>query len=177
MVMDYNDTDDYDSFKKQGAVPFKWEIRPGVPIIHHHQNPRVQSEPMPTQLRPPPAGSYLFSPVQTRTRSFRSLPKIRSDRFRFDRPLLSRPESGSTGCFFSPFLKRLKSNKKTVPNQYNNPNSESDYGLKEIEMLSRWSCSSKKSISPFRASTTSSYSITSSPGPISDAEWASFSLF
>ncbi|OIV96650.1 hypothetical protein TanjilG_09192 [Lupinus angustifolius] len=177
MVMDYNDNDEYDSFKKPGSVPFKWEVKPGVPIIHHHQNQRVQSEPPSPKLRPPPAGSYLFSPVQTCSRSFRSAPKVRSDRFRFDHPLFSRPESVSAGCFFSPFLRRLKSNKKTTANRCNNSDNEPDYELEEIETLSRWSLSSKKSISPFRASTTSSYSITSSPGPISDAEWAGFSLF
>ncbi|KAF1871608.1 hypothetical protein Lal_00020402 [Lupinus albus] len=179
MGMDYNnDNDEYDSFKKPGAVPFKWEIKPGVPIIHHHHNnPRVHSEPPSPKLRPPPPGSYLFSPVQTRSRSFRSVPKIRSDRFRFDRPLLSRPESASAGCFFSPFLRRLRSNKKNIPNRSNNPENKPNCKYEEIETLSRWSLSSKKSLSPFRASTASSYSITTSPGPISDAEWAGFSIF
>lgn len=165
MVMD----DDDDLFKKPGAVPFKWEIKPGVPISH-----QTTESPSP-KLRPPPAGSYPFSPVEPRTHSFRSVPRFRSDRWRFDRPLLSRPESVSSGCFFSPFLRRLQ-RRKTVPKRVTEPENEPDYAS-ELETLSRWSLSSRKSLSPFRVSTTSSSSVASSPRPVSDAEWAGFGLF
>lgn len=52
---------------------------------------------------------------------------------------------------------------------------EEDY-TSELETIGRWSLSSTKSLSPFRASTASS-SVASSPRPISDAEWAGFGLF
>ncbi|XP_073138045.1 uncharacterized protein [Henckelia pumila] len=41
-----------DSFKKPGAVPFKWEIRPGVPKFRNQQK---QTQPV---IRPPPARFY-----------------------------------------------------------------------------------------------------------------------
>ncbi|KAK7282701.1 hypothetical protein RIF29_11684 [Crotalaria pallida] len=176
MVMDYDD--ECDSFKKPGAVPFKWEVKPGVPIISHHHNNHQKpwaKLPEPPSPKPPPAGSYLFSPGEPRSGSFRSTPRVRSDRFRFNRPLLSRPESVSSGCFFSPFLRRLKS-KKTIPKRVTEPENESSYSL-DLEMLSRCSFSSRKSISPFRISTTSSSSVASSPRPIGDTEWAGFGLF
>lgn len=170
------DIDD-DSFKKPGAVPFKWEIKPGLPMVHHnnHQNQQIQSPESPSlKLKPPPpAGSYLLSPVEPRTRSFRSTPKGRSDRWRFDKPLLARPEIvSSSGCFFSPFLRRLRS-RKTVPKRVVEP----DY-TSELETLGRWSLSSRKSSpSPFRTSTATSSSVASSPRPVTDAEWAGFGLF
>lgn len=189
-----------DSFKKPGAVPFKWEIKPGVPKTHQHQNhqqkripppspprqpTRVQaynhhrSSEMPSpKLKPPPAGSYcyVFSPVDSRTGSFRSSPRIRSDRWRFDLPLLSRPESVSTGCFLSPLLRRMPSKKKTRKPLIE-PEPESDY-ISNLETLARWSFSSRKSLSPFRDSSSSSVSsYQSSPRPVADAEWAGFGLF
>lgn len=157
-----------DSFKKPGAVPFKWEIKPGLPIPHHHHSPESPS----SKLKPPPLlGSYKLSPVEPRTRSFRSNSKVRSNRWRFERPLLSQPEIvTSSGCFFSPFLKRLRS-KKTVPKRVVEP----DY-TSEVNTISRWSLSSTKSPSPFRHSTVSS-SVASSPRPVGDVEWAGFGLF
>ncbi|XAR62830.1 hypothetical protein NMG60_11017726 [Bertholletia excelsa] len=39
-----------DSFKKPGAVPFKWEIRPGVPKFQHHrQQPSPSPSPSPSR--------------------------------------------------------------------------------------------------------------------------------
>ncbi|KAL5075689.1 hypothetical protein RYX36_014673 [Vicia faba] len=156
------------SFKKPGAVPFKWEIKPGLPIPHHHHNPESPS----FRLKPPPlTGSYKLSPVEPRTRSFRSNSKVRSNRWKFERPLLSQPEIvTSSGCFFSPFLKRLRS-KKTVPKRVVEP----DYAS-EVDAIGRRSLSSTKSHSPFRRSTVSS-SVASSPQPVGDVEWAGFGLF
>jgi hypothetical protein len=162
-----------DSFKKPGSVPFKWEIKPGLPIPHHHhhQNPESPS----FKLKPPPQlGSYKLSPVDSRTRSFRSSPKVGSERWRFERPLLAQPECvTSSGCFFSPFLKRLRSRKKVVKKVV-----EPDY-TSELETIGRWSFSSSttKSLSPFRRPSTVSSSVASSPQPIGDAEWAWFGLF
>ncbi|XP_054799683.1 uncharacterized protein LOC129304072 [Prosopis cineraria] len=174
-----------DSFKKPGAVPFKWEVKPGVPRApqnHAHQKPkplsqsraqsfdhRRSSELNSSQLKPPPAGYYMFSPVEPRPRSFRSSPRIRSERWRFERPLLARPESVSTGCFLSPLLRRMTSRKKLQ-----RPAVKSDY-TSDVETLARWSLSSSKSLSPFHDSTTSSSSSrsnVSSPRPGSDSEWA-----
>lgn len=161
---------DGDSFKKAGAVPFKWEVKPGLPIVQqklHHQ--KLESPSL--KLRPPPpVGAYLLSPAEPRSRSFRSTPRDRSDRWRFKRPLLAQAESVSSGCFFSPFLRRLQRRKKVPKRVF-----EEDY-RPELETLGRWSLSSTKSLSPFRASTTSS-SVASSPRPVSDAEWAGFGLF
>ncbi|KAL1309859.1 hypothetical protein HN51_052597 [Arachis hypogaea] len=172
------------SFRKPGAVPFKWEIKPGVPVHHNHhtyhnhhdhQEPQVQSpEPPSPKLRPPPAGLYPFSLAEPRTRSFRSSPRVRSDRWRFDRPLITRPETVSAGCFFSPLLRRLSS-KKAGSKRFAKPDKESQ-SVSELETLSRWSLSSRKSLSPFRVSTSSS-SVASSPRLVGDAEWAGFGLF
>ncbi|MED6162380.1 hypothetical protein PIB30_069933 [Stylosanthes scabra] len=172
------------SFRKPGAVPFKWEIKPGVPVHHthhnhhnqhYHQEPHVHSpEPPSPKLRPPPAGLYPFSPVEPRTRSFRSSPRVRSDRWRFERPLITRPEIVSSGCFFSPLLRRLSS-KKAGPKRVTKPDKETR-SVSELETVPRWSLSSRKSLSPFRVSTSSS-SVASSPRPVGDAEWAGFGLF
>lgn len=187
-----------DSFKKPGAVPFKWEIKPGVPKSqqnHLHRKPTTPSSPpsrAQTQscdhrrsselnslkLRPPPAGYYVLPPVEPRTRSFRASPRVRSDRWRFEKPLLARPESVSTGCFFSPLLRRVASRKRIQKPVVAEDERESDY-TSELETLARWSLSSRKSLSPFRDSTTSSSSRSnqSSPRPVRDVEWAGFGLF
>ncbi|KAG5575312.1 hypothetical protein H5410_055446 [Solanum commersonii] len=176
-----------ESFKQAGAIPFKWEIRPGVPKLQHSQQPLIKQEdpqevaennrsrPIPeTPLKPPPAADFNFQqPIEEpRTRSFRSAPRARSDRHVLN--LLTRPAVGvaSDWCFPSPLLKRAtKKNmkmKKTGPE----PEPEPDY-LSDLETVSRWSVSSRKSISPFHDSLSSSFSSReSSPRrPVSDADW------
>ncbi|EEF42117.1 probable ion channel CASTOR [Ricinus communis] len=192
-----------DSFKKPGAVPFKWEIRPGVPKIQHHQQPKQLSppklpspsppfnlrrpsvSPLPTpqpqlKLKPPPAGFIFLPPPEPRTHSFRSAPRTRSERWRFDQPTRVGPECVSPGCFpSSPLLKRKGSKRRTSHVHIDIPGSESegDY-VSDLETLARWSLSSRKSFSPFNDSSVSSYSSSqSSPRPVSDAEWAGFGLF
>ncbi|KAI4337846.1 hypothetical protein L6164_016215 [Bauhinia variegata] len=188
-----------DSFKKPGAVPFKWEIKPGVPRVQQQQqkqkcapppslplqpsrvesyNHRRSSELLYPKLKPPPAGCYaLPSPVEPRTRSFRSSPRVRSDRLRFERTLITRTDSVSTGCFFSPLLRRIPS-KRVIRRPVIEPEGDDDY-TSDLETLARWSLSSKKSLSPFRDSPSSSSlsSYRSSPRPVGDAEWAGFGLF
>lgn len=188
--------DDYDdSFTKPGAIPFKWEIRPGVPKIQTQQ----QKQPLPPpphphihkhlNLKPPPSGSLFLPPPEphTRSRSFRSpsAARTRSERWRFEQPdnILARrpgrPDTVSAGCFMSPLLRRKSasnskrgSGARTVPV----PESEPDY-TSDLETLARWSLSSRKSLlSPFRDSPTSTSS-SSSPRPVCDAEWAGFGLF
>ncbi|MFQ6642377.1 hypothetical protein Gotur_017695 [Gossypium turneri] len=121
----------YDSFIKPGAVPFKWEIRPGVP--KQPQNPKQQpplpplppppppspfinnqrsspnlSGPLfpPQKLKPPPAGSYLLLTSEPQTHSFRSTTRSNSERSLFDRPVQVHLECVSHGCFPSPLLRR-----------------------------------------------------------------------
>ncbi|KAA8538404.1 hypothetical protein F0562_028050 [Nyssa sinensis] len=173
MVMD-------DSFKKPGAVPFKWEIRPGVPKLqqpeskHHHRSFLEQQQQSathhrsfscaPQKLRPPPSGSYFQPPPpELRSLSFRSAPRSRSERHRFDGLILARPESvSSSGCFPTPLRKRKEDKKRA-----HKPKPEPDY-TSDLETLSRWSGSSQKSLSPFRDSP-SSWSFSSyqsSPQPV-----------
>lgn len=184
-----------DSFKKPGAVPFNWEIRPGVPKINTQQpklqpkqlSPPVLPSPSPRfaprrpspaslnqqKLKPPPAGFIFLPPPEPRTHSFRSTPRTRSERWRFDQPTRVGPECVSPGCFPSPLLRRKDSKRRTT----HVAESESDY-TSDLETLGRWSVSSRKSFSPFRESSASSYSsYRSSPRVVSDAEWAGFGLF
>ncbi|GMP46847.1 hypothetical protein CsSME_00014849 [Camellia sinensis var. sinensis] len=196
-----------DSFKKPGAIPFKWEIRPGVPklqqqqpppspsyhlqrsLIQHHQQKQQQSTnhhrsspTTPRKLRPPPAGfNFQPPPPELRTSSFRSAPRTRSDQCRFDRSILVQPETAAIGCFPAPLLRRNDDKKKRRNRKSKlEIDPEPDY-TSDLETLSRWSVSTRKSLSPFRDSPLSSSfsfsSYQSSPRPLSDAEWAGFGLF
>ena len=191
-----------DSFKKPGAVPFKWEIRPGVPKVQklkkqQEQSPQKQKQqkkpppPLPPpaspfinqlalptprgpphqqKLKPPPAGSYLLLTPEPRSHSFRSTPRARSERWQFDQPARVRPECVSPGCFPSPLLRRKGSKRRTQK-------PEPDY-VSDFETLSRWSVSSRRSLSPFYGSPASSFSsFRSSPRPVANAEWAGFGIF
>ncbi|XP_057795706.1 uncharacterized protein LOC131011848 [Salvia miltiorrhiza] len=175
-----------DSFKKPGSVPFKWEIRPGVPKLQaqsgrrqlesgsEKQHQRKQKQhPLPEtprKLKPPPAGLYLQPPMdpQTRTRSLRSSPHSLSDRFGHSGR--ARPDVvSSAGCFPSPLgkLKNVKGARN--PRSISEPEYYSD-----LETSSRWSVSSRKSVSPLSPSIPSHRW---SPRPVSNAEWAGFGLF
>ncbi|XP_038899347.1 uncharacterized protein LOC120086669 [Benincasa hispida] len=158
---------DVDEFYRQpAAVPFKWEIKPGVPKNHHRlRHSPTHSPPQHHQkLKPPPSVSNFLHP----SNSLHSSSRTRSDRWRF-----SQPEQVSSGCFPSPLP-----NRKSAKSLSRNPEPDYSSGL---ESLSRWSVSSRKSISPFRysvSSSPSSYSsYHSSPRPTSDTEWAGFGLF
>ncbi|KAI3499362.1 hypothetical protein L2E82_15795 [Cichorium intybus] len=145
-----------DSFKKPGAVPFKWEIRPGVPKLHNHLQP--PSSHRPSSLKPPPS-----SP------SFSASPRTQSSRFHFDKPMMGRPDVVSLGCF-----QTRKGGQKKTNKLHADPVYKSD-----IETLSQWSMSTQNSRSPFynspRSSSFSSYR--SSPWMASDVEWAGYGLF
>lgn len=180
-----------DSFKKPGSVPFKWEIRPGVPKLpttqtqpgrepgseKHHQRKQKQ-KPMnihnhpfletPQKLKPPPAGLFFHPPMEprtrTRARSVESSPRALSNRF--GHTGLARPDVvSSAGCFPSPIGKLKNSkNRGGYPRSVPEPEYYSD-----LEISPRWSVSSRKSVSSFFPS--------SSPRPVSDLEWAGFGLF
>ncbi|XP_030455254.1 uncharacterized protein LOC115676462 [Syzygium oleosum] len=198
-----------ESFKKPGTIPFKWEIRPGVPKSQHHRHqqppplPPPEGPPRhgclsPPKLKPPPAGPGLrfASPLEPRAGSFRSVPRTRSERWRLGPPMLGQPEcvSAGPGCFpaAAPLLKRKESKRRTRrtrPEPEPDPDRTSD-----LETLSRFSVSSRRSPSPFCESPcSSSYwsvgssprlsfssymrSRQSSPRCMGDPEWAGFGLF
>ncbi|XP_010269000.1 PREDICTED: uncharacterized protein LOC104605800 [Nelumbo nucifera] len=194
-----------ESFKRPGAVPFKWEIRPGVPKAQPPPPPSQKSSAEPRQqLKPPPAGLCFFPPAELGSRSMRSLSRPRSDRWRFDQPHRAHSRSLSLECFPAPFPKR-KGSKKSTDDQVEE--AEFDYAS-NLETVSRWlsstttcrkplspfhdspssfsfvsvtssSMSSRRSPSPFRGSPFSFYSgsARSSPRGAADAEWAGFGLF
>ncbi|KAK4735336.1 hypothetical protein R3W88_009597 [Solanum pinnatisectum] len=186
-----------ESFKQAGVIPFKWEIRPGVPKLQHSQPPLIKQEDpqevaennrshpipeTPRRLKPPPAADFNFQqPIEEpRNRSFRSAPRARSDRHVLN--LLTRPAMGvaSDWCFPSPLLKRTteKNTKKKSHKTGPEPEPKPNY-LLDLETVSRWSVSSRKSISPFHDSLSSSFSSReSSPRrPVRDADWVGFALF
>ncbi|KAI3442693.1 uncharacterized protein J3R85_000940 [Psidium guajava] len=201
-----------DSFKKPGAVPFKWEVRPGVPKVQHQhhrhrQSPLLQpllpeeGPPAPDQrpslpkLKPPPAGPApkFLSPLELRAGSFRSAPRSRSERWRLGPPMLGQPErvSPGPGCFPAVSLSRRKESKRrgarrTGPEP--EPEPEPDC-TSDLETLSRFSVSTRRSLSPCSSSyrsvqssprlSFSSYmrSSQSSPRCMGDPEWAGFGLF
>lgn len=161
-----------ESFRQPGAIPFKWEIRPGVPKVQHrHQQPgnhqRSSTNP-PQKLRPPPSSPRSnFPPLpEFQTGTFRSAPRARSDRWIFDQPAVV-----SVGCFPAPLMSRKDSKKRIV--KLPEPMFNSD-----IEILTRRSFSFRRAPSPFLASPSSSYSsYGSSPRPVRDSDWAGFGLF
>ncbi|KVH61066.1 Protein of unknown function DUF688 [Cynara cardunculus var. scolymus] len=149
-----------DSFKKPGAVPFKWEIRPGVPKLPEHDQPTPSNH----HLKPPPA-------TPTPLFRFPSSPwTTQSNGFCFDNPIMvGGPEVvSSSGCFPSRKRDQRKTNKLHVYKS-------------DLDTLSQWSMSTQKSPSPFRDSPFSSSSFSSSylssPWMVSDVEWAGFGLF
>lgn len=156
-----------ESFGQPGAVPFKWEIRPGVPKAPHRHHQRSSTNP-PQKLRPPPSSPlYSFlSPPELRTDSFRSAPRSRSDRWIFDRP-----EVVSVGCFTGPLMGRKDTKKRLAKLP------EPMFNLDTGKLPGR-SVSARGSRSPFLPSPASSYSsFQSSPRPIKDSDWAGFGLF
>lgn len=185
-----------DSFKKPGSVPFKWEIRPGVP---KHQTPQTQlgrpiSEPgsekqhqrkqkqkptiihnhpflqTPRKLKPPPAGLFFHPPMEprtpTRTRARSVESSPRALSDRFDHPGLARPDVVSSAGCFPSPIGKLKNAKKRGGYLRSVP--EPEY-YSDLEISPRWSVSSRKSVSSSFPS--------SSPRPVSDVEWAGFGLF
>lgn len=188
------------SFKQQGSIPFKWEIRPGVPKVqaqkpeqrkeqakekgHHHHHHHKAFPETPSKLAPPPAGIHFQPQMEPWTRSFLLAPKALSDRYTpYPSSTLAQPASVYPGgCLPSPpLLPKNKKDKKKI-NKHKlkvQPESEPDC-LSDLATLSPGSISSRKSKSPFRASPLSSSfsSHRSSPRPAAnDTAWASFGLF
>ncbi|XVE95531.1 hypothetical protein REPUB_Repub02eG0105600 [Reevesia pubescens] len=170
-----------DSFRKPGAVPFKWEIRPGVPKVQQQQkqlegSPQKQQK----QKQPPPPLPPLGSPFINQ-RSLPSplgppqqklkpppagsylilTPKSRghsfwsSPRARSERWRFDQPTRIRPECVsrgcFPSPLLRRKGSKRRTQKP------EPDY-VSDLETLPRWSVSSWRSLSPFYGSSASSFS-------------------
>lgn len=169
-----------DSFVTPGSIPFRWEVRPGVPKIFHrelsppfdqqevdrcHNSIRPPSVPSsPQKLKLPPAGYYS---------NLHPAPKIRP----------YETQSVSQGCFPTSPLIRQKSKRKGIKKLLKPElGSECGYSL-DLETLARWSESRGKCFAFYDSpSSSSSYrssfsSFRSSPQPACDAEWAGFGLF
>ncbi|WOG84597.1 hypothetical protein DCAR_0103781 [Daucus carota subsp. sativus] len=169
-----------DSFVTPGSVPFRWEIRPGVPKtrLQEISPPSDQQQEVdrcydthspssfpstPQKLKPPPAGYYS---------NLKRTPEIRP----------FKTQSVSQGCFPTSPLTRQKS-KRVGIKKLSKPEFGSDCGYSlDLETLERWSESSWKSPAFYDSPSFSSYrssfsSLRSSPRPASDAEWAGFGLF
>ncbi|XP_051139240.1 uncharacterized protein LOC127257021 [Andrographis paniculata] len=157
-----------ESYRKPGAVPFKWEIRPGVPKLHdplpsldnyqfefklrnhHHKRLSATVSPSPetpSRLKPPPAGLSIRSPSN---RVGQARPDVVS----------------SAGCFPSPVVK-LRALKTGGSGSGSDPGYYSDL---ENGSSRRWSFSGRKSVpvSPV---------CHSYRWPGGDADWAGFGLF
>ncbi|GAB4844151.1 hypothetical protein Ancab_037458 [Ancistrocladus abbreviatus] len=173
------------SFKKPGAVPFKWEIKPGVPKFHplhpdsvsvNHRRESLTSTPQ--KLTPPPSGSCFTSQPVLKLQIF---PSTRSEQEKLDRPILAQPQLVSAGCLFMSLFRRKYSKNKgahkiKLQSERGN-NHPADFGT-----LARCSISTRKPESPLWARDSPSFSSShrSSPGhprPVHDVDWAGFGLF
>ncbi|XP_047335449.1 uncharacterized protein LOC124938973 [Impatiens glandulifera] len=192
-----------DSFKRPGSIPFKWEIRPGVPktqlhrydspsrnlhrsLINHHHHQQALLQPTTTTTttvdllscpNTPPARFETLSPVWNR--SIKSAPQtpFRRSKSRSVEPntiVRLQPEIVGTGC-----LSRDYYYKKREKRNQKKRSSDSDCSSCDIESVSRLSSeSSRRSVSPLSSSEFSSH-WSSSPREIRvrDSDWAGFGLF
>lgn len=137
----------------------------------------------PSKLKPPPPShqSGFYSPGP----SFRSSPRAFSERWQLHRPNRVRPGSESEprhdfavaglGCFPTPKF-RLRKN-KNGGRRKTGSQSERDY-CSDMETMSPWTVSSRRSVSPRWDSPKSSFSsLRFSPRIANEAEWIGFGLF
>ncbi|CAH8305219.1 unnamed protein product [Eruca vesicaria subsp. sativa] len=140
------------------------------------QSPLTPSFSTPSKLKPPPPShSGFYSPGP----SFRSSPRAFSERWQLNRPNRVRPGSESEsrdvlafaglGCFPTPKF-RLRKNKT---------GSKLERGYcSDMETMSPWTVSSRRSVSTRWDSPKSSFSsLRFSPRLANEAEWAGFGLF
>ena len=170
------------SFKKPGAIPFKWETRPGVPkpdpqpqppLSYSDNNKEEEEENYTSHSSSPSTPQYLSLTPPPRTQSLRSISRLRSNVQWYDPdpdpgpPLLARPESISAGCFLSPRLrwkwgwKKLAAKTKPKLEPKSEPEPKSDDHGSKFERLARWSVSSTRkslSLSPLHRSSSLSFS-------------------
>ncbi|XP_058097452.1 uncharacterized protein LOC131242674 [Magnolia sinica] len=172
-----------DSFKRPGSVPFKWEIQPGIPK-EAHQNPISHQKPH--KLRPPPAGISFYPPDQGSL--FIRVP-ARSKSSERRRPRKSGPINSpsivSVGCFPTSSPIRKFEKKTTCRETTDRVIGEID--VSNLQTLSRWTSSPRKSLSLFHGSPSPATSFRSPPAtsfrspplraPRDDVEWAAYGLF
>ncbi|KAK9134972.1 hypothetical protein Syun_014302 [Stephania yunnanensis] len=135
------EVDEY--FKRPGSVPFKWETRPGTPIL--------RSPPPQLKLSPPPSALRRSSPPHPP-----------------GPPLLKLPTRPG-------YRSRMMKKPKPVLLLVTESDAESTDYASDLETLTRWSNSGRKSLVPSLDSPSSPSSL--SPKSAVDAEWASFGLF
>lgn len=166
-----------DSFKKPGAIPFKWEIRPGVPKLQQYYDVEEFSSfsETPRKLTPPPSAAGYCAQTGS---SFRSTPPSRSGSsrsrsFRFyssnnhpqpqqqqQRRNVGVSSTTTSGCFPSPLLIKRRSEKNKTKKKHKITSKEETASNSDVETLSpRLSVSNSsswKSFSPLPDSPLSS---------------------
>ncbi|KAK7275615.1 hypothetical protein RIF29_16735 [Crotalaria pallida] len=161
-------SDDY-SFKKPGSVPFKWEIKPGVPKPQHHHHQHHDHDHDQRNFSSPtsPLRSNVFSPEDLlHSRSFRSTHSVQSDQWRLDRS-----NSMPLSYFLSPSLGRMHSEKMNRKPAVDEPNYRSDPLRRCLSMrsfLSRFRDSLSKSPSSMLSNQTPNRTVRKRGG------WAGF---
>ncbi|KAL0731947.1 hypothetical protein Bca4012_028041 [Brassica carinata] len=145
-------------------------------------SPRIPSFSTPSKLKPPPPSrSGFYSPGP----SFRSSPRAFSERWQSNRPNRVRPGSetdprpdfafAGLGCFPTPKFRLRKS--KTGGRRKTGSRLERGY-CSDMETMSTWTVSSRRSVSFRWDSPKSSFSsLRFSPRLANEAEWAGFGLF
>lgn len=161
-----------ESFKRPGSVPFKWELRPGVPLPAGD----VPNKPPPVSLPPSytPSSTPLFSGASSDVR-------CPSDRWRFQRRVLDLARSGKhgnlveeveLGCFLRGDKKR---GRRSRGDREEEEESDEEVGdmVAELQTLARWSMSARKSLSPESPPVL----LSSFRQRRDDADWAGYGLF
>uniref|UniRef100_A0A7N0RDG5 Uncharacterized protein n=1 Tax=Kalanchoe fedtschenkoi TaxID=63787 RepID=A0A7N0RDG5_KALFE len=149
-----DEVEGYYPYKQTRSVPFKWEIRPGVP--KDNSSPAASSRQQ--KLKPPPSSSSIVPFCCHPSPSYLSSPRTHSLRLLSAEPQL-------VGCFPSP--SRRSSSRRGRSRVGSESESGPDCGS-DLETLPRRSVSWRKSTSPFHHS----------PRPsVSQAEWDACSLF
>ncbi|XP_010471933.1 PREDICTED: leucine-rich repeat extensin-like protein 5 [Camelina sativa] len=143
----------------------------------------------PSKLKPPPtpsSPSVFYSPGP----SFRSSPRAFSERWQPQRPNRIQPGSepepeqssdfaiAGFGCFPSPKFRLRKNKGGGSSRRKNRSRSENEYYCSDMETMSPWTVSSRRSVSPRWDSPKSSFSsLRFSPRITNEAEWVGFGLF
>lgn len=178
-----------DSFKKPGAIPFKWEIRPGVPKLQQYYDVEEFSSfsETPRKLTPPPSAAGYCSQTGS---SFRSTPPSRSGSsrsrsFRFyssnnhpqpqqqqQRRNVGVSSTTTSGCFPSPLLIKRRSEKNKTKKKHKITSKEETASNSDVETLSprlsvsnssSWKSLSPLPDSPFSSSFSSYFNYYSTP--------------
>ncbi|XP_068649021.1 uncharacterized protein [Aristolochia californica] len=155
-----------DSFKRPGAVPFKWEISPGIP----KPSSSSTASSHPQKLNPPPVGPA-FSPSASPL-LLRHFPSPSDQTFRVRR----RHIDHSSGCFPVPPLNRKKTHNPKMLDHGHDDEDDCSHMIADLQTLARWSMSSRKSLSPDSPPLLSSLS-RSLRRAHDDPDWAGYGLF